>query len=617
VADLESLQPFAPGFKPVSRRAQAATWPPTTLVALAGLAVCAGAVAMVAASVPGNEAFGRGLVELLIIATPIAAGLYALQTGASRRLAFALVGVGFAWSLTALAESSDSVVYTVGRLATWLVFPCVVYLLLAFPAGRITSALDRTLFAGVLVVSAVLFYGTAPLVLAYPPHTLWAACTTGCPANAVALVDRPPAVLTKIVYLREWLVMVLWAGLFWSMFRRYRAASPLRRRTIAPVFAAAAVLGVLHISFHATRELGAPANLVVDLSSAWTLAIVGVCAAFLFGLFRRRVLLGRTLAGLGRALRASDSPAAVSDALAAAFGDPSVELLFHDRAAGSWHDAYGRERRWPRPLSPGRAATPMSIGGGPEEVVLVHDVALRDDEELLDGVNGLVMAGWRHERVASDLARATSDLASMRRRVAEAAVVERARIERDLHDGAQQRLVALRLRLAAAEEDIEADPAAAIAGIRELGLEVDRALEELRSLAHGVYPLVLTQLGLVAALRSLRVDRGNTLPVHVTSDGVTRHPPEVEGAVYFTCVEAVQNAMKHAAGATGIWIHLGQSRAELGFEVRDDGPGLPPEALRGQGMQNMHDRIESVGGRLTVESEPGSGTRVIGSVPLE
>jgi signal transduction histidine kinase len=615
MSELEFPQSYAEGLgdSVISRRRPARP-AAGTILGLTGAILCAAAVALVTASVPSDAAFGRGLVELLIVGTPVVAGLYALRIGANVRFAFALIWVGFAWSLTALSESSLSIPYTIGRLSTWLVFPGVVYLLLAFPTGRISAGRDRALFVGVLALSVVLFYGTAPLVLAYPPHTLWATCTTDCPANAVALVDTPPAFLSNVILVREWLVMLLWLGLFWSMFRRFRAASPLRRRAMAPVFGTAAVLGVLHISFHASRELGAPAQTVIDLSSAWTLAIVGVCAAFLLGLFWRRMLLGRTLARLGPALRDTDSPAEVRDALAAALSDPSLELLVFDAGSGAWHDAYERPRSWPRPLPAGRAATEIGTGDGAEDVVLLHDVALCDEQELLDGAAAIVLAGWRHKRLAADLAQAMEDLEQSRRRIAEAAVHERARIERDLHDGAQQRLVALRINVALAAERFEADPEAGVAEIRELGFEVDRALEELRSIAHGVYPAVLADLGLAAALRSL--GRHGALPIHVADGGLERHAVDVESAVYFTCVEALQNAMKHAEGATGVWIRLRQSRDTLDFEVLDDGRGMPPHAEPGQGLRNMRDRIEALGGRLTVDTRPGRGARVVGSVPL-
>ena len=188
------------------------------------------------------------------------------------------------------------------------------------------------------------------------------------------------------------------------------------------------------------------------------------------------------------------------------------------------------------------------------------------------------------------------------------------RIERDLHDGAQQRLIALRIRLGLAEQRLATDPGAGVDVLQKLGFEAEGALEELRSFAHGVYPPLLTARGLHNALRSIAAQA--PMPVHVVAEGVARHPIEIESSVYFTCVEALQNALKHGEGATGVWIELHQTRDELRFEVRDDGPGFGSGRRDGRGLRNMRDRIEAVGGDLAVEASPGRGTRVVGSVPL-
>jgi signal transduction histidine kinase len=583
-------------------------------LAIAGALVCAGAVTMAAAGSRGDAAFGRALLEALIVGVPIGVGLYALRAPVNASFGYALLGIGFAWSLTALTESSMSVPYTIGRLSTWLTFPCVIYLLLAFPDGRIDRGLDRGILVSVLVMFVVLFFGTAPFVQAFPPKTLWGTCTTDCPPNAVFLLDAQPELLTKVIYVREWLVEVLWIALFVSMYRRWRAASPLQRRAMGPAFLAGVVLGVSHYAHITARQLGVEADTVIALSSVWTFCIVAVCAGFLGGLVWRRMLLAQTLAQLGAALRGSDDRVEMRDALATAMRDSTVQLLFRDPDTGGWRDARDRETPWPPPVAAGRAVTMVGAGDDGPDVALVHDVALSDDRELLDGVSGMVLAGWRHERLTADLGRALTDLEESRRRIAEAADLERARIERDIHDGAQQRLVGLRIRLAMAEERLESDPDAGIAVVKELGFEAEAALDELRALAHGVYPPVLTDLGVADALRSMAIQA--PLPVHVVAAGVTRHPIEIESAVYFVCVEAVQNALKHAKGASGVWIRLRQTPDRIGFEVRDDGPGLDAAATEGRGMRNMRDRIEAIGGRLVVDSEAASGTQVSGSVPL-
>ena len=174
--------------------------------------------------------------------------------------------------------------------------------------------------------------------------------------------------------------------------------------------------------------------------------------------------------------------------------------------------------------------------------------------------------------------------------------------------------MAVRIRLGMAEELLPRDQSAGIEAVRELGSEVELALEELRSIAQGVFPSLLADRGLAYALRSLACD--SPLPIHLSTDGVGRHPVEIESAVYFTCVEAVQNAAKHAAGASGTWIMLKQSSDVLRFEVRDDGAGFALTQETGRGLRNMRDRIEAVSGRLTIDTAPGAGTRVAGGVEL-
>src|SRR5215213_7172508 len=151
-----------------------------------------------------------------------------------------------------------------------------------------------------------------------------------------------------------------------------------------------------------------------------------------------------------------------------------------------------------------------------------------------------------------------------------------------------------------------------VTGVQTCALPI--SLEELRALAHGVYPSLLSDRGLVDALRSLL--RDSPLPVRLTAHGVTRNPPEVEAAVYFACLEAVQNVLKHAHGATTLWVSLRQA-ADLRFDIRDDGRGFePPSGDFKGGLRNMRDRLEAVGGRVTIDSGPGHGTRIRGSVPI-
>jgi signal transduction histidine kinase len=578
-------------------------------LAVAGALVCAGAVVMAAASAPSDAAFGRGLLELLIVGVPLAVGVYALRAPVNASFGVALLGIGFAWSLTALTESSVSVLFTIGRLATWLIFPCVVYLLLAFPDGGIARGLDRALLVFTLMLSVVLFFGTAPLVRAFPPKTLWGTCTTDCPDNAVFILGTQPAWLTDVIYVREWLVELLWVGLVWSMVRRWRAASPLQRCAMGPAFVAGSLLGVSHYAHITARQLGVNADTVIALSSVWTFCIVLVCLGFLAGLIWRRTLLTQALERLNGALRSSSDRVHMRDATARALRDPTLELLLRDPVAQTWSDSRDRPAPWP----PSLAADRTLVADSAEGVALVHDRVLADDPELSDGVLGVLGSAVHHGRLTVELGEALTELQDSRRRIAEAADLERVRIERDLHDGAQQRLIALRIRLSMAEDLLKTDSMAGVQ-LRELGREAQAALDELRDVAHGVYPSLLTDRGVVDALRSVAAYA--PVPVVVRAHGVTRQPIEIESAIYFSSVEAVQNALKHGTGATGVWIALNQSPTRLSCEVRDDGAGFRVADADGRGLRNMHDRIEAIGGTLAIKSSPGHGTRVTSSIPL-
>ena len=208
------------------------------------------------------------------------------------------------------------------------------------------------------------------------------------------------------------------------------------------------------------------------------------------------------------------------------------------------------------------------------------------------------------------------DLRESRARIMAAADEERRRIERDLHDGAQQRLVALRIRIELVAEALDEGRGKPLEMLRQLGKEAEVALEEIRSLAQGIYPAPLANFGLAGALRAAALC--GPVPTTVVSDGETRYPRELETAAYFCCLEAMQNAAKHAREATGIRVELSERDGALRLEVRDDGPGFEPkDTVTGNGLANMRDRLATVGGELEVRSARGAGTRVLASIPLD
>jgi len=214
--------------------------------------------------------------------------------------------------------------------------------------------------------------------------------------------------------------------------------------------------------------------------------------------------------------------------------------------------------------------------------------------------------------LCSERRRAGLALADSRARIVAAADAERRRIERDLHDGAQQRLVALQVRLRLAEDIVEQDPTTARQKIAELRSEMGEVLDDLRSLAAGIYPPDLAAFGLAGALRSLALRSPTAARVEIV--GNARCRPEVEEAVYFCCSEALQNVAKHARDASAVFIWL-DCDGDVRFEIRDNGSGFSDDGRGGgHGLGNMRERIEAVDGTLEIRSVPGAGTRVTGRI---
>lgn len=210
--------------------------------------------------------------------------------------------------------------------------------------------------------------------------------------------------------------------------------------------------------------------------------------------------------------------------------------------------------------------------------------------------------------------RLIEELRASRLRVIQAAEHERRRLEQDLHDGAQQRLVEIQIRLAFARTLVDsADLASELDAIQEAA---EAALDELRTLARGIYPSTLRDLGPAAALRTLA--QRSPVPIRVIDEGIGRASAPIEAALYFCAREAIQNATKHAGPGASVTATLARRRGTIDVTISDDGVGISPNAARaGIGLRGMRDRIEALGGRLDIFSEPGLGTRVRGAIPDE
>jgi signal transduction histidine kinase len=584
------------------------------LVAAAGVALCVVSVAVVL-STPGPG--DRPLIALgyaLVIAVPVAVGLWTWYARSENRFGRLLVAAGFLWFLPTLASSGNELVYSIGRIGGWLVEPVVMAVILAFPSGRLTTRLERALVAAAAGVVGLLYLPTALVVERYPVPVPYAACGLDCPDNTFLLLDTQPAFVDAwLIPVRELISVLIFVSVLVVLGRRVSGASRLMRRTLTPVLAAASARAVLFIAYFSVRRAAPTSPLLDAIGWIWLLCLPAIAFAFLVGLLRSELFAGAALRRLALRLRNEPHPAGLTTVLRNTLGDPSLELVRRAPGpAGGWVDVEGKPVRLPAKGS-GRVLTEVQ-GGDSRVAGVIHDGALLDQRDFVESAASLALAALDNEGLTAQVDASLTELARSRARIQAAADSERRRIERDLHDGAQQRLVALRIRLGLADDLMREDPARARKLLGELGGEAEEALEEVRSLARGVYPSLLSDEGLKEALRSLA--HRAAVPTTVDAPGIGRYPPEIEGAVYFSCLEALQNAAKHARGATSVSVSV-RDGVDLRFEVRDDGAGFATgEVESGAGFTNMQDRLAAVGGELTIHSEPGRGTRVTGTIPV-
>jgi signal transduction histidine kinase len=547
----------------------------------------------------------------LIVLTPIAVGLYAWRDGTHARFGRLLVLAGFAWFLAGLAGSTDSILYSIGRVAGWPIEAGLLYLMLAFPSGRLTNRTDRLLAAAIAGVVVVLFVPSALFTETYPAPSQFSTCHSTCPANAFMLLGSEPAFMDDVVVpLRETLAAVLLLAVVLRLTSRMGQASRLMRKTLTPVLVVAIIRTLAIAVGFAARRAGASDAVIDVITAIIAFGLPAICLAFVVGLLRWRIYTADCLMRLAHEFREPVDPEQRRQLIAETLGDRSTALA-HWRN-GSWVGTNGEPTTLPAPGS-GRSSTLISDDEGPV-AALIHEDALEHQQPFVEAVGTYAFVWDDNYRLAARAESSLRELHESRARILAAADDERRRIERDLHDGGQQRLVALRIRLEMAVELMSESPTRATEILRRLGDDVDAALDELRSLAAGVYPSLLAARGLSAAIRTAALD--STVPTRVRVDGSDRYPPEVETAAYFCCVEALQNVAKHAPRATSVDISLWRN-GDLRFEVSDNGPGFDTvNGREGSGLVNMRDRLAAVGGSLALTSALGEGTSVTGTIPV-
>jgi signal transduction histidine kinase len=530
----------------------------------------------------------------------VVSGLIAWQRRPDNRVGALMVLVGFGLIADPLLSQPNSpLAKTLGLLFTdfWSVFFCI--LLLVFPRGRrINGKLDRLLVLA-FVVPAIIMQVVWLLFLEERGHLL---LRRGF-SNAF-LVWPNAEIAHAIENGQQSIFLPATISLFLVLAWRWLRASPPLRRVLVPVLAGAATM----LSFAVlltTDLLSGERSQTVLLVTVIVLATVPL--AFLAGVLRSR--LARAAVGeFLLELPESPSPAELRDALSRSLRDPSLSVAYWLPQFESWADLEGRQLELPLPGS-GRASTLIDRDGA-RLAALLHDPALDDEPQLLAAVGAAAAISLENGRLHAEHRAHLEELRGSRARVIEAGQKERQRLERDLHDGAQQRLIALSVELSLLEKQL-AEDAETRARLQQARQEIAVSLDELRSVSRGLHPAVLSGHGLVVALESLVALA--PVPVQLKVELEERLAEPIEVAAFYVVSESLANIGKHAH-ATKARIDVTRADGHLVVEVIDDGVG-GADTERGSGLRGLADRVEAHGGRLRIWSPAGSGTRVRAEMP--
>jgi signal transduction histidine kinase len=576
---------------------------------LAGTGLAAAAAVIVAQSPYLRHPVLEGLVYGALIATMTAVGCVALYRGIERRLWLVLLTLAL-YSATTLDTMAAPSLDALGQIAWAAVLVVAVYILLSFPEGRLPDRVARGVVAATALGAALVWGALFATAERLPEFMPAARCHDECPRNPLRIFGGG-ATVNDALAVASWSVTAgALIAVAVTLTFRLRDAPSISRPTTIPILVSVMAVAGTFAAAAVTRASGATPATLERLGWFSTATSLTLPAAFLAGMVGARVFAGGALERLVARLSAGldvDARRILADAL----GDPSLTVAFWRPQRSEYVDAGGRPVQAPAGTA-GRSATIVRQEGDPLAMI-VHDSALDAEPGLVGAAGGAALMMLENARLEADLRASVADLRASRARLASAADAGRREIERNLHDGAQQRLVALRMRLADAEAHAVSDDELRRA-LGELGADTEETLDELRSLAHGVYPAVLVDHGLASALKS--VASRSPLPVHVEAALAGRFAPEIEAAVYFCCLEAIQNAAKHAGAGATVTVRVRAHAGRVAFEIRDDGVGFNvDDSAGGDGLANLHDRSAAVAGEVHVVSAPGAGTTVSGDVP--
>jgi signal transduction histidine kinase len=305
------------------------------------------------------------------------------------------------------------------------------------------------------------------------------------------------------------------------------------------------------------------------------------------------------------------APERLRSALASALGDATLDVAYWSATMSGYVDQHGHPMD-PDGAADGRAVTRLERDGQPLAAIL-HDPALAEDPGLVPAVAAAVRLAVDNERLTAEVQAQLTEVQASRTRIVEASDAERRRVERNLHDGAQQRLVALSLALRRAQAQVPADADPELtATLTTASDQLKTALAELRELARGIHPAILTEAGLGPALRALA--RESPVPVTTTIDLPEDLPEPIAVAAYYVAAEALTNVAKYA-DASGVDLSAGIEGDQLRVGIVDDGRG-GADAADGSGLRGLQDRVAALGGRMEIRSPSGGGTSVVARLPL-
>jgi signal transduction histidine kinase len=572
------------------------------LIGLAAASVVVGVGALLAV-INGKHNIHRGAYAALTLVIGwgfTGTGLYAWRRRPGSNIGPLMIAVGFSGLLKSLGFSNDSLIFAIGALADVLIFTLLIHLLLSFPSGHLESRVDR-------LVVGVAYFNVTVVQLAVVLFT--DAAQDGCPqcpANPLLIDHSHAAAVINAAQID--IAIALQGAVVAILYRRWRDSTPSQRQGLAPVLSVGSLTFVLLMTQLIVQQSG----LSTDISDGLTLALFGSLAclpfAFLAGLLRFRFSQAEAISSLVGRLRAGGARGGLRDALAEALADPTLVLAYWVPNQDAYVDAEGTRMRVD-PAPEGKVATTIENEGRPVAAIL-HDADLAEERDLVQAVGAAAALTLENARLNAELRANVDELRASRARIVTAGYAERRRVERDLHDGAQQRLMALGINLRLARDRITSDTQETAALLDASLVELNEATRELRELARGIHPAVLTDRGLAAALNGLA--GRSPVPVEIRETPDERLPSFVESAVYFVVAEALTNVARYAHARTAK-VTVVRTNGQVDVQVSDDGVGGADPA-HGSGLRGLSDRVSALDGRLELTSADG-GTTVRARIP--